>query len=117
LRAEFANPRGQLLPGQFVRVEVTAGQRDGVYLVPQTAVVQTEKGFLLFVLDKDGKAAIRPVQTGNWIGADWMILAGLNPGDRVVADNLLKLRPGAQVTPVTAAETKPAAASAPAPTK
>jgi len=107
-RAEFDNPRTQLLPGQFVRVQVIAGQRDNVFLVPQTAVIQTEKGFLLFVLDNDGKAAVRPVQAGSWMGSDWMILDGLKPGDRVIADNLLKLRAGVQVTPVEPAQTKPA---------
>ncbi len=107
-RAEFDNPRTQLLPGQFVRVQVIAGYRDNVFLVPQTAVVQTEKGYLLFTLDKDGKAAVRPVQTGGWIGSDWMILDGLKPGDRVIADNLLKVRPGVPITPVGPAEAKPA---------
>ncbi len=107
-RAEFDNPRTQLLPGQFVRVQVVAGHRGNVFLVPQTAVVQTEKGHLLFVLDNEGKAAVRPVQTGSWTGSDWMILDGLKPGDRVIADNLLRLRPGAKVTPVDPAEAKPA---------
>ena len=107
-RAEFDNPRTQLLPGQFVRVQLVAGHRDNVFLVPQTAVVQTEKGFLLFVLDKDNKAAVRPVHTGGWMGSDWMILDGLKSGDRVIADNLLKVRPGLQVTPVEPAEAKPA---------
>jgi membrane fusion protein (multidrug efflux system) len=111
LRAEFANPRVQLLPGQFVRVQVVAGERDKVFLVPQTAVIQTEKTFLVFTLDKDNKAAARPVQAGDWVGSDWMILSGLNAGDRVVLDNLLKLRPGATVSPQTA-ESKAAAAPA-----
>ena len=111
LRAEFGNQRVQLLPGQFVRVRVTAGERDKVFLVPQTAVIQTEKTFLVFTLDKDNKAAARPVQVGDWVGSDWMILSGLNPGDRVILDNLLKLRPGASVSP-QAAEPKTAAAPA-----
>ena len=109
LRAEFDNPRQQLLPGQFVRVQLVAGERDAAYLVPQPAVLQTEKGALVFVVDPEGKAALRPVQLGEWVGTDWMILGGLKPGDRVIADNLLKIRPG---TPVTAA---PQSASAPAP--
>jgi membrane fusion protein, multidrug efflux system len=115
LRAEFNNPKMQLLPGQFVRVQVTAGQRDNVYLVPQTAVVQTEKGYLLFVLDRENKAEIRPVQTGSWVGSDWIILGGLKPGDRVVLDNLLRMRPGVPVTPAESAkpgETKPVDAKA-----
>ena len=104
LRAEFDNAKGQLLPGQFVRVFLIAGQRDSVFLVPQTAVMEAEAGHMLFVLDKDGKAALRPVQLGDWIGSDWMVLGGLAAGDRVIVDNLLKLRPGVSVSaPNTAA--------------
>ena len=106
MRAEFDNPREQLLPGQFVRVHLTAGQRNNVFLVPQPAVVQTEKTSLVFVVGPDGKAAARPVQPGAWFGNDWAILSGLKAGDRVIADNLLKVRPGVAVTeapPVAAA--------------
>ncbi len=59
LRAEFDNAKQQLLPGQFVRVELTAGERDNVFLVPQSAVMQTEKSFLVFVVDAENKAALR----------------------------------------------------------
>jgi len=109
LRAEFANPREQLLPGQFVNVVVNAGQRDNVFVVPQAAVVQTEKSSLVFVVDAEGKAQARPVQMGDWIGSDWTVLAGLSAGDRVITDNLLKVRPGA---PVTEAPAAPSAAPA-----
>ncbi|MDQ2964071.1 MAG: efflux RND transporter periplasmic adaptor subunit [Pseudomonadota bacterium] len=109
LRAEFDNPREQLLPGQFVTVRITAGERDNVFLVPQAAVVQTEKGHLVFVVDAEGKAQARPVKTGDWIGSDWSITSGLNAGDRVIVDNLLKIRPGVAVTEA------PPAAAAPAP--
>jgi membrane fusion protein (multidrug efflux system) len=98
LRAEFANPREQLLPGQFVNVVINAGERDNVFLVPQPAVVQTEKSSLVFVVDAEGKAQARPVQMGDWVGSDWTVLSGLNAGDRVIIDNLLKVRPGAPVT-------------------
>jgi len=114
LRAEFDNPRQLLLPGQFVTVRITAGERDKVFLVPQAAVVQTEKGNLVFTVDADGKAQARPVKTGDWIGRDWTILSGLNAGDKVVVDNLLKLQPGVAVTeaPPAAAQAAPNAATA-----
>ncbi len=112
LRAEFDNPRQQLLPGQFVRVQLTAGERDNVFLVPQPAVLQTEKGALVFVVDPEGKAALRPVQLGPWVGTDWMILGGLKAGDRIVADNLLKIRPGTAVS-AAAPPAPPGAAGAP----
>jgi membrane fusion protein (multidrug efflux system) len=120
LRAEFDNPRQQLLPGQFVTVRITAGERDKVFLVPQTAIVQTEKGNLVFVVDADGKVQTRPVKTGDWIGKDWTILSGLNAGDKVVVDNLLKVGPGTQVTeapPEKAATTPVATPNAPAKTR
>jgi membrane fusion protein, multidrug efflux system len=98
LRAEFDNPGQQLVPGQFVRVRITAGQRENVFLVPQSAVLQTEKGYFVFIVDGEGKAAARTVQTGAWVGSDWTILSGLASGDRVIVDNLLKIRPGAAVT-------------------
>jgi membrane fusion protein (multidrug efflux system) len=105
LRAEFDNPREQLLPGQFVTVRITAGERDNVFLIPQAAVVQTEKGYLVFVVDAEGKAQARPVKTGDWIGSDWSITSGLAAGEKVIVDNLLKIRSGVAVTeaPPTAA--------------
>ena len=112
LRAEFDNAKGQLLPGQFVRVQLVAGQRDNVFLVPQTAVMQAEAGHMVFVMDNDGKAALRPVQMGDWIGSDWMVLDGLAAGDRVIVDNLLKLRPGIAVSPLAPGQGKPAESGA-----
>jgi membrane fusion protein (multidrug efflux system) len=97
-----------LLPGQFVRAQLVAGQRENVFLVPQTAVMEAEAGYMLFVMDKEGKAALRPVQLGDWIGSDWMVLGGLAAGDRVVVDNLLKLRPGVPVSPLAPGQAKPA---------
>ena len=108
LRAEFDNAKGQLLPGQFVRAQLVAGQREHVFLVPQIAVMEAEAGYMLFVLDKEDKAVLRPVKLGDWIGSDWMVLDGLAAGDRVVVDNLLKLRPGTRVSPLTPGQAKSA---------
>lgn len=99
LRAEFDNAGSQLLPGQFVRVRIQTGERDGVFLVPQSAVLQTEQGTLVMTAGPENKVAPRPVKAGEWHGKDWVILGGLNAGDKVIIDNLIKLRPGAPVEP------------------
>jgi membrane fusion protein (multidrug efflux system) len=98
LRAEFANPDLSLMPGQFVRAQVVAGTRQAI-LVPQTAVLQNDQGRFVWTLGPENKAAPRPVETGSWLGPDWIILKGLKEGDRVIVDNLLRLRPGVTVTP------------------
>jgi membrane fusion protein, multidrug efflux system len=101
LRASVDNAQEQLLPGQFVRVRLLAGEHKNVYTVPQAAVMQNDQGRFVFVVGKDGKAAARPVSTGDWSGSNWIILSGLSNGDRVIVDNLLKVRPGAPVQPLT----------------
>ncbi|OFZ73135.1 MAG: hypothetical protein A2W04_02345 [Betaproteobacteria bacterium RBG_16_64_9] len=98
LRAEFANPGARWLPGQFVRARVEAGEQEA-FLVPQSAVVQTEQARLVWLVGPDGKAVMRPVQTGNWIGSRWVVTGGLKPGEQIIVDNLIKLRPGAPVQP------------------
>ena len=98
LRAEFSNPRLMLLPGQFVRVQITTSEHDA-YLVPQSALVQSEQGKLIFTVSADNKVAPRPVETSGWLGHDWVVTKGVNEGDKVIIDNLMKLRPDAPVTP------------------
>ena len=98
LRAEFANPTLSLLPGQYVKARVEIGAREA-FVVPQSAVQQGDSGRFVWVVDASDKAAPRPVQTGGWVGRDWVVREGLQAGDRVAIDNLLKLRPGAAVQP------------------
>ncbi len=97
LRATFENADKRLLPGQFVRARVTTGTREGVFLVPQTAVLTGEQGKFVYVANEKNEATIRPVVVGEWKGKDWIILEGLNANDKVIVDNLIKLRPNASV--------------------
>ena len=116
LRAEFDNPKTELLPGQFVRVGLTVGSRLAV-LLPQTAVLQNDQGRFVYVLGEDNKAQVRPVQTDGWQGNQWVVVGGLKDGDKVIADNLLRVRPGAPVKPMdpNAPPAGAAPAQAPAP--
>lgn len=99
LRASFENTDKRLLPGQFVRARVTTGVQEGIFIVPQTAVLSSDQGKFVFVVGEKNAATPRPVVTGDWVGKDWVILEGLKAGDKVIVDNLIKLRPGAPVAP------------------
>ena len=98
LRAEFPNPATRWLPGQFAKIHVLAGEQTAI-LVPQSAVVQTDQGKLVMTVGPDNKVVPKTVQTGNWIGGDMVITSGLAEGDKVIVDNIVKVRPGAQVAP------------------
>jgi membrane fusion protein, multidrug efflux system len=72
----------------------------------------------VWVIGPQGQAAPKPVQTAQWQGSDWVIRSGLAAGDKVIVDNLIKLRPGAPVqaaAPASGAASAPAASSASAP--
>jgi membrane fusion protein, multidrug efflux system len=95
MRAEVANPKLALLPGQYLKVRVLAGTQQAI-VVPQTAVAQNQAGRFVW-LAAEGKAAQRQIRAGSWLGGDWVVLEGLKPGDTVILDNLGRLRPGAPV--------------------
>ncbi len=99
LRAEFPNAEQQILPGQFVKIRLSTGKIENVFLVPQAAVIQTERGFMVWTVGADSKVVPTPLKMGNWIGKNWVVLSGLKEGDKVVVDNIIKIRPGAAVAP------------------
>jgi membrane fusion protein, multidrug efflux system len=103
LQAEFPNPDGKLVPGQFIRVTLQGVVRPAAILVPQGAVQQSPTGAAVFVLDAEGKAEARPVQLGLWFADRWLIEDGLKTGDRVIVDGVQKVRPGKPVTVIPAA--------------
>jgi membrane fusion protein (multidrug efflux system) len=111
LRAEFANADGAVLPGQFVRARIVAGERTAL-LIPQSAAFQSEQGKLAFVANAEGKVEPRPIQTAGAQDNQWIVTGGLKAGERLITDNLLKLRPGAPVVAKPAAAAAAASASA-----
>ncbi len=107
-RGVLPNPDGLLRPGQFLRVTALDIRRIGTILVPQRAVMQTPAGASVYIVDGSNLAQSRPVTLGEWVGDAWIIRHGVNAGDRVIVDQLVKLRPGtpvaATVLPETASE-------------
>jgi membrane fusion protein (multidrug efflux system) len=99
LRATFGNKDRRLLPGQFVRARVITGERDGVFLLPQPAVMNSDQGSFVYIVNAENQAIAQPVTTGDWVGKQWVVLDGLKAGDKVIVDNLLKVRPGMTVSP------------------
>ena len=97
LRAEFPNPQRLLLPGEFVRAQIYAGEVQNGLTVPQRAVTLTEEGGTVFVVDREGMAAIRPIKLGAMVDGSWIVESGLRPGDLVITSNLQKIRPGVPV--------------------
>jgi membrane fusion protein (multidrug efflux system) len=100
LRAEFPNPQHTLLPGQFLRVHLLGVKRSEAILVPQRAVQQGLNGPFVYLLDSGDKVVARDVTTSEWAGTQWLIEAGLKPGDRVIVDGAQRVAPGRPVRPV-----------------
>lgn len=97
LRAEFPNPNRTLLPGQFVRAHIEGGVRPGAMLVPQRAVQLSQQGASVMIVGPDDTALSRPVTLGDMRGDSWIVLDGLEAGDRVIIDGLQKVQPNQPV--------------------
>lgn len=99
IRGEVPNPNGLLKPGQFIYAQPLGMQRVDVIRVPQRAVIQSPAGASVYVVNDKYEAERRPVTLGNWSDNDlWIVETGLKPGDQVIVDRLMMLRPGAPVT-------------------
>jgi membrane fusion protein (multidrug efflux system) len=94
---EFPNPGNLLRPGQYARVRAIMGTQPNALLVPQRAVGERQGAQIVAVVGDDQKVAIKPVKTGERIGGDWIITEGLKPGDRVVAEGIMKVKAGTVV--------------------
>lgn len=105
VRGEVPNPEAQLRPGQFIHATVLGIQRVNVLRIPQRAVLQSPSGASVLVVNERNIAESRPVQLGDWSGTQyWIVERGLAPGDRVITDRLMMVRPG---TPVSIASIAP----------
>lgn len=100
LRAEFPNPRRDLLPGTFVRVRFPQTQLDAAIRVPQRAVQGGAQGQFVMTVDAEGKVVPRPIKTSTMSGGDFIVDDGLKGGEQVIVNGLQKARPGAVVKPM-----------------
>lgn len=97
-RAVMANPDGRFVPGQFLRIRVEGITLPGGVSVPERSVMSGPQGRFVWVLDGQDVAAMRPVQITAVVSDRAVLSGGIEPGERVVVEGVLKVRPGAPVT-------------------
>jgi membrane fusion protein (multidrug efflux system) len=101
LRMVFPNPNGELLPGMFVRAVVKEGVNEHGILIPQQAVSRDPKGNpAALIVNDSGKVERRMLSLERAVGGQWLVSSGLAPGERVIAEGMQKVTPGAEVKAV-----------------
>lgn len=103
LRAQFPNPQGQLMPGMFVQATFDQAVEPNAYLVPQPALQRDIGGeAFVYVVGAGNKVERRTVTADRTVGTNWVITAGLRPGDKVITQGTNNLKQGAPIKPVPA---------------
>lgn len=103
LRARFPNPDGLLLPGMYVRAQLSQATARDVLLVPQTGLSRAPTGAATVMLvGPDDKVVQRSVTAGRTIGDQWLVTAGVAAGDKVIVEGLGRIKAGQLVKPVPA---------------
>jgi membrane fusion protein (multidrug efflux system) len=115
VRAVLPNPERELRPGMFVTAYLKGALRLNAVVVPQLSVQQGSNGHIVYVIKPDGTAEVRPVVVGDYEGEkDIVIVTGLQAGDRIVVDGVLKVVPGQPVKIMEPAAGKDEALAKPA---
>jgi membrane fusion protein, multidrug efflux system len=109
-RAKFDNKNGRLIPGMFAKVKLAGSNATGALLVPEQAVGSDQSKKFVYLVGPDAKVAYREVELGRQAGGQRIVVAGLQAGDRVVADGLQHVKPGETVVALTVASNAPPAA-------
>lgn len=100
IRARFPNPDGLLLPGEFVRVTLEPASAPNVLTVSQAAVQRDRDGFFVLLVNDQQQVEQRRVTLGEQTGADWIVISGLQAGERVITQGLQKVSNGQTVNAV-----------------
>jgi membrane fusion protein (multidrug efflux system) len=115
LRAQFPNPRRELLPGMYVRMTLQGAVAEEALVIPQVAITRDAKGnALALVIGADGKLEQRVLSTQQAVGDQWIVDSGLKAGERIVVEGLQKVRAGMTVK-VAGAAAAPASQAPAAP--
>ena len=96
-RADIANPDLVLLPGEYVRADLTVGMRKGVVVVPEGAVVETQAGPTVYTVDEQGVVHVTPVKASIRSEGSRVIDSGLEPGQKVIVEGIQLVRPNLKV--------------------
>lgn len=95
LRAVFPNPEGEILPGMYVTALLDEGSQQNVLMVPQKGITHNEQGkATALILDQENVVQLREINAVKAVGNQWLVTAGLRPGDRVIVSGLQRIRPG-----------------------
>lgn len=113
-RAEISNTDAQVLPGEFVRVLLDGAVMKDAIVIPERAVLFSQNGPMVYVIGEGDVAELRPVTLGQGVTGGLVVESGLEAGQRIVVDGIMKVRPGGAVSvipePETGSDGKPVAA-------
>lgn len=103
-RAFFENKDHTLLPGMYVRISLGNPAEENVILLTDQAISTDQDRKYVYVVDAQNKVVYRPVTLGASVDGQHVIASGLEEGDQVIVDGLMKIRPDMVVAPRLAEE-------------
>jgi len=109
-RAVFPNEDKLMAPGFFARVRVPGSGKYEANLVLDSAISDDQGRSFVWVIDAEGKAEYRPVETGPLFEGYRVLRSGLGNEDRIAINGIMALKNGMKVNPEEGEMEKPAVA-------
>lgn len=101
VRARFANPESILQPGLFGRVEIEGSNTYRAILIPDEAIASDQSERIVYVLNPDNTVKSQPIRPGPRLYGYRVVRSGLKGDEQIVVKGVIRVRPGAKVTPTT----------------
>ena len=99
IQASFPNPEGLLRPGLFAKIKAVVDVVEDGILVPQRCVTELQGLYSVMVVGEGNKIDRREITVGTSIDERWLVLEGLEAGEKVVYEGLQLVRDGVVVDP------------------
>jgi membrane fusion protein, multidrug efflux system len=100
--ASFPNAQRTLRPGQFAKIRIVIDERKDATVIPSRSIFEIQGQKTVYVVNADNKVVLRVVKTGPVYNNNTVIESGINPGENVIYEGVLKVKPDVKVTPIEA---------------
>lgn len=99
IQTTFPNPDNFIKPGQFGKIRVTSTDKEKKILIPQRAVKEFQGRYSVFTVGADNSITEKPIEIDRTYRDYWVVSRGVNAGDKIIQEGLLKVRPGQVIDP------------------
>ena len=98
-RAKINNENNEIIPGSLLEIEILYNEKDALS-IPDTSIMYEGSKKFIYKIIENNIIKKTEIETGVRNQGNLEVLSGLNVGDKIIAEGLIKVRPGMKIKPI-----------------